>query len=1562
MKQIVKKYAKAWLAAFLTLAIVIQGFAGLGFNSEATETGFRELRFSDWTKTGSQYGWDIYSLPEDSGITDLDGIAITGKVNFNGDATTNLRIGGTSSTKHGGFAFDTNANRLAIEPAAIGGKSAVILSAEEWPSMMNKDFVLRVTFTKDATTAEWTIGVYIDGELKGNYNCGAATPGLYIANKGVTVSDVYTEMTFADWGLSAGTSGGYDIYKLTKSDAISSLDGVAISGTVNFNGNAANHIRFGGTDTQKETGISLMTQSGTGRLILWAQGINVEGATSEPAGVVMNADEWAPYMNQDLSLSIKFIKNAFSGTWNVTVELKDIVTRTISLPSINPGLYIANKGVTATGLGSYVKTYTEMTFADWATIESSSDPDYEVYSLTEPGKITSLDSVDITGKVNFNGDTLSRIRIGGTPTTKHAGFSLMTQEDTGRLILWAQGLGNDKANNVVLEAEAWAALIDKEFTLRLVFDETATSEWSIQIYINGEFVKTCTYSLVNPGCYLAIRGMTIEGINKVEAPRTYTEMNFSDWSVHASQTTSYNMYTLPEDSEITSLDGVAISGMINFNGAKWKELIIGGTASKQDKGFGMVINTNWKLRVNGIGTDKAWVDLTPSVTSNKLNGPVELRMTFDKADDANNWTVNVYADGILVGTEVFEGVDPGLYMAINKAITVYHMDASSSKDEYVYKEMLFSDWGKHVAKTENYNMYQLSDSSMMESLDGIAVSGKVNFNGSIWAPIAIGGTFEDQEGGFRVANIGADENTTDPIQWGIDTYFSKTASEWVGLDKTTTSGLLNKDVTLRVTFNHVVDAETDGWKMTVYANGTEVGSTTFEGVNPGLYLAVHKKVTVDLSQPTEMQFGDWGIREGQLHGFDIYGLTDREAIESLDKVAINGTVNFNGNIEAYFRVGGFKTKDSDSRHAGIRFGQNDQGQFVLWPEAIGGKDEAQVILNTEKWANLINQEFTMRLEFYKDAATAEWVVFVCINDEWKGTYEVGAITPGVYMASFGASVVEKLGGPDIYNPPTEMGGETLTGNYITNKATQGNTEVIYGSDTDNDYKNNVDYSDYGLDYVLDLGVDRDIKVLQLSDTQIINSAQPRASRLNAWEFEPWAPKEMYNNLFRYILKTVRDSDPDLIIIAGDLVYGEFDDDGTALIALINFMDSLQIPWAPVFGNHENDSHMGVRWQCEQFEKSPYCLFNRRNEIGGNSNYSIGLAKNGELDRVIYMMDNNGCYNSSKYNDNYKSYDGSVAGEVKTNYGFTTAQKEWYQNSAENVTKVAVEKGLIATGEKIPSFMCYHAGTKDVVDGLEAAGYPTGTGKFTIGVDVEAKNPGDSGTRGEGGKGYEYEEVGLRALMKAVGTDGAFFGHSHQHNFSIAFDGIRWTYGLKTGTYDTNPAEIGGTLITLASDSNEFTVTQVKTASHQDNAVAEIDDLYPRWDYVLPAVPENPNYIFWDKGVDNTGYTVPENATNATINDVACDAGAVHKTLGDWMLKYVEDGLKMIKRLVVFVKGDANCDDSLGAKDLVRMKNQTKETDAVVPADDVAFKSSDFDGNGKITNADTKALRDLLVSF
>ena len=406
--------------------------------------------------------------------------------------------------------------------------------------------------------------------------------------------------------------------------------------------------------------------------------------------------------------------------------------------------------------------------------------------------------------------------------------------------------------------------------------------------------------------------------------------------------------------------------------------------------------------------------------------------------------------------------------------------------------------------------------------------------------------------------------------------------------------------------------------------------------------------------------------------------------------------------------------------------------------------------------------------------------------------------------------------PDYENPPTQMGGRTWAGKYITSVDAQGNTVVISTADTDNGYKTAADYSAFNLDYVMDLNVDRELKILQITDTQIIDAAQCRTDdRLLDFQKANWATDKMYNNVLRYIVKAVNDTKPDLIILTGDIIYGEFDDNGSALMAMVNLMDSLQIPWAPIFGNHENESEMGVAWQCKMLEDSPYCLFTRRNEIGGNGNYSIGIARNGQLQRVVYMMDSNGCARSSNVNGT----------AVKTTVGFTPAQRQWLRNTALQVNAAA--------GKTVPSFLGYHIPTEEPLLGAIAAGYQSGADSaditYTIGVDNVAQ-PGDSGYKGDAMNPYPDSE--LLPILKEIGTDGVYLGHVHLISTSVMYEGIRWTFGLKTGTYDASPEILGGTLITVNAD-NSFTVTQTQTTAK------EIASEYPNRIYTPPVVESGP---------------------------------------------------------------------------------------------------------------------------
>lgn len=383
-----------------------------------------------------------------------------------------------------------------------------------------------------------------------------------------------------------------------------------------------------------------------------------------------------------------------------------------------------------------------------------------------------------------------------------------------------------------------------------------------------------------------------------------------------------------------------------------------------------------------------------------------------------------------------------------------------------------------------------------------------------------------------------------------------------------------------------------------------------------------------------------------------------------------------------------------------------------------------------------------------------------------------------------------------------------TATYITNLAlTEEGTSVISISGVadkgSRSYTTDVAaLNECGLDFVLDFDTDREIKVLQVSDPQVI-------VRSDVAEYEATQENKdimLYNELKALVSK----ESPDLILVAGDIIFGRYDTDGTLLQEIIAAMDSFKIPWAPIFGNHDNESPMGVTWQCEQFAASKYCLFNRRHEIGGNGNYAIGIAVQGKLQRTIFMMDTNGCsYLSKVTNDADKE-------AVTTTFGFHDEQIAWYRTTAERMKQFA--------GADVPSFLCTHVAPAEVGTAYAAQGYQaktdididrnsatfrdasTGIHTYTVGEIVQ-NTDGTTWTYVKDDQdnfGFKYSTTTTTAslnefilpYLQEAGTDGTFFGHVHNNSLSVEWEGIRWTFGLKTGRYDGNSNETGGTVITL----------------------------------------------------------------------------------------------------------------------------------------------------------------------
>lgn len=316
-----------------------------------------------------------------------------------------------------------------------------------------------------------------------------------------------------------------------------------------------------------------------------------------------------------------------------------------------------------------------------------------------------------------------------------------------------------------------------------------------------------------------------------------------------------------------------------------------------------------------------------------------------------------------------------------------------------------------------------------------------------------------------------------------------------------------------------------------------------------------------------------------------------------------------------------------------------------------------------------------------------------------------------------------------------------------------------------------------------------LRILQLTDMQIIDASQlRRPDRLSERELERWAPTMVEKNCFSHIRDIVTQTRPHLILITGDIVYGEFDDNGSMLKKFSDFMDSLSIPWAPTFGNHDKESKIGLDAVCQIFKSSKHCLFDNETTAheDGDSNYAIKVYQKDRLVEMVYLLDTKGCTRATEQT-------------LRRAAAITESQCQFLESRALAAREEA--------GRTVPAIAAYHIPTKEFFDAFEEKGYPVSEG-LVIGVTVPACE-GDFGAFYERDTKYAESPESFAERLHKCGVTGVFAGHDHLVNTSVVWRDIRWTFGLKCGTYDYHQnGSLGGTLIEI--DDGKTTVRHIPT--------------------------------------------------------------------------------------------------------------------------------------------------------
>ncbi|MBE6598826.1 MAG: hypothetical protein E7638_05240 [Ruminococcaceae bacterium] len=342
----------------------------------------------------------------------------------------------------------------------------------------------------------------------------------------------------------------------------------------------------------------------------------------------------------------------------------------------------------------------------------------------------------------------------------------------------------------------------------------------------------------------------------------------------------------------------------------------------------------------------------------------------------------------------------------------------------------------------------------------------------------------------------------------------------------------------------------------------------------------------------------------------------------------------------------------------------------------------------------------------------------------------------------------------------------------------------------------------GMDFIIEFPEGKEITILQITDTQMQELSGARnENRYNQIKNAHFT-SDVHDHeirVWRYMDEGVERAQPDLIVLTGDNIYGELDDDGSMWLELCEHMDSYGIPWLVVFGNHDNESGKGVMWQIEQLKNSEHCVFAEGN-VTGNSNYNVVIKQGEEYKYLFYLLDTNGCFvNLNNYGERLMP-DNPDIDKIQQSSGIFEDQIAWIRESAQSI---------FAEYGTLPVMMFYHIPPSESADAANELYPDTYTPEFISSAPFAPDREGDLGFATEPIVGGFYAPD-FFAAAKEIGCVGMFMGHQHKVSTSILYDGIRITYGLKTGTYDYHETDmLGTTKITIGED-NSFAVEYLES--------------------------------------------------------------------------------------------------------------------------------------------------------
>lgn len=215
----------------------------------------------------------------------------------------------------------------------------------------------------------------------------------------------------------------------------------------------------------------------------------------------------------------------------------------------------------------------------------------------------------------------------------------------------------------------------------------------------------------------------------------------------------------------------------------------------------------------------------------------------------------------------------------------------------------------------------------------------------------------------------------------------------------------------------------------------------------------------------------------------------------------------------------------------------------------------------------------------------------------------------------------------------------------------------------------------------------------------------------------------------YLIKTYQ---PDMITLTGDQTMCNYN--LCTLRRIISFLDSYKIPYAPIFGNHDSGDEIdsataSTLKMCEMYEKGKYSLFSRGpSNLGSYGNYVVNIKEGDSIIRSLYFIDS------------------GIKDTVSNN------QREWVRwNSDGTKSKIGhYPESIVYTHMPFPEHRYAH-----LLRNTDENVY----NYFSL-----------SGSK----------QNGFFDMAKTRNFTDFICGHQHGNNFTLPYEGIRYTFAVKTG--------------------------------------------------------------------------------------------------------------------------------------------------------------------------------------